>query len=186
MSSTDGSSTDGSSRDGTSAEASGRTALVVMGVAGSGKTTVAELLADHLGWTLAEADEFHSRANVAKMSAGTPLTDADRAPWLASLRDWITAEDADVVLTCSALRRHYRDVLRQAGARVRFVHLEGTPATLAGRMAVRSGHFMPTTLLASQLETLEPLDPDEDGVVVDISGSPEQVASRAAAALGLP
>ncbi|WP_375422996.1 gluconokinase [uncultured Friedmanniella sp.] len=182
----EGSLGEGSLGEGASGEATGRTALVVMGVAGSGKTTVAELLAGSLGWTLAEADEFHSAANVARMAAGTPLTDADRAPWLASLRSWINAVDGDVVLTCSALRRCYRDVLRRADARVRFVHLDGTPATLAGRMAVRSGHFMPTTLLSSQLETLEPLEPDEDGVVVDIDGSPDQVAARAAAALGLP
>lgn len=161
------------------------TAVVVMGVAGSGKTTVAQLLARRLGWDLAEADDFHSAANVAKMSTGTPLTDDDRAPWLTSLRDWITAEDADVVITCSALRRRYRDVLSGASARVRFLHLDGSPALLAERMGVRSGHFMPTTLLASQLATLEPLQPDEDGVVVDISGSPDQIAARAAAALGL-
>ncbi len=161
-----------------------RTAVVVMGVAGSGKTTVAELLATTLGWTLAEGDDLHSAANVAKMSAGTPLTDEDRAPWLASLRDWISAQDSHVVLTCSALRRRYRDVLRGADARVRFLHLDGSSALLAERMGVRAGHFMPTTLLTSQLATLEPLEPDEDGVVVDISGSPEQITARARAALG--
>ncbi len=162
------------------------TALVVMGVAGSGKTTVAERIAEALGWPLAEADDFHSPANKAKMSSGVPLTDEDRAPWLASLRDWITDERRDVVLTCSALRRTYRAVLRSADARVRFLHLHGTPELLAERMGGRQGHFMPTTLLTSQLATLEPLEADEDGVVVDIAGSPEEIAARALTALDLP
>ncbi|TWH32122.1 gluconate kinase (SKI family) [Isoptericola variabilis J7] len=115
--------------------------VVVMGVAGSGKTTVATLLAARLGVEYAEADEFHSPENIAKMSAGTPLTDADRAPWLAAIRDWLTAE-ADAgrpgVVTCSALKRSYRDVLRSARGRVRFVHLTGTPELLAERMSSRS------------------------------------------------
>lgn len=162
------------------------TAVVVMGVAGSGKTTIAEMLAAHLGWPLAEADDFHSPANVARMSAGLPLTDDDRAPWLLSLRDWITSERKDVVITCSALRRRYRDVLQEADERVRFLHLHGTPAMLAERMGARAGHFMPPALLTSQLATLEPLEPDEDGVTVDISGTPGAITERAAATLGLP
>lgn len=161
------------------------TAIVVMGVAGAGKTTIAEMLADRLGWLIAEADNFHSPENVAKMSAGTPLTDADRAPWLRALRDWISSADEDVVMTCSALRRRYRDVLSEADVRVRFLHLHGSPTLLAERMGARAGHFMPPTLLTSQLATLEPLQPDEDGVVVDIAGSAGQITDRAAAALGL-
>jgi len=152
--------------------------LVVMGVAGSGKTTIARLLADRLGLDVAEADEFHPQANIDKMSAGTPLTDADRAPWLAAIRDWLTGEtDAgkSAVVTCSALKRSYRDVLRGAHGRVRFVHLDGSPELLADRMAHRSGHFMPTALLPSQLATLEPLTGDEDGIRIDVAAAPEQI-----------
>ncbi|MCK9792515.1 gluconokinase [Isoptericola sp. 4D.3] len=149
--------------------------LVVMGVSGSGKTTIAGLLAERLGYDLAEADEFHPEANIAKMTAGTALTDEDRAPWLAAIRDWLGTEtDAGrcAVVTCSALKRSYRDVLRAARGRVRFVHLHGSADLLAERMTHRSGHFMPPTLLPSQLATLEPLDDDEDGIVVDIADPP--------------
>lgn len=160
--------------------------VVVMGVAGSGKTTIAALLAARLGVEYAEADRFHSDANIAKMSAGTPLTDADRAPWLAAIRDWLSAE-ADAgrpgVVTCSALKRAYRDELRTARGRVRFVHLTGSPELLAERMAHRSGHFMPTSLLPSQLATLEPLAHDEDGVTVDVAASPEEIADSVLARL---
>ncbi|GAA1974101.1 gluconokinase [Isoptericola halotolerans] len=152
--------------------------LVVMGVAGSGKTTVATLLADRLGVEYAEADQFHSAQNIAKMTAGTALTDADRAPWLEAIRDWLTAE-ADAgrpgVVTCSALKRSYRDVLRSARGLVRFVHLDGSPELLAERITARSGHFMPTSLLPSQLATLEPLDDDEDGLTVDIAVPPTEI-----------
>ncbi len=160
--------------------------VVVMGVAGSGKTTIAGLLAARLGVEYAEADRFHSAANIAKMSAGTPLTDADRAPWLAAIRDWLS-DQADAgrpgVVTCSALKRAYRDELRTARGRVRFVHLTGSPELLAERMAHRSGHFMPTSLLPSQLATLEPLAPDEDGVTVDVAASPEEIADAVLARL---
>ncbi len=166
-------------------ETDGRTSLVVMGVAGSGKTTVAAILGERLGWPLAEADEFHSPENVAKMSAGTPLTDEDRQPWLAAIRDWISGTDGNSVVTCSALRRAYRDVLRQADARVRFVHLDGTRDEIAERMSARTDHFMPLGLLDSQLATLEPLEPDEDAVVVPIEGTPEQIAQTALDALKL-
>lgn len=165
-----------------------RQALVVMGVAGSGKTSVAQLLAAHLGWPSAEADEFHPPANIAAMTAGRPLTDEDRWPWLLAVRDWVTERaraGEDVVVTCSALRRSYRDLLRGAGARVRFVHLTGSPQLLAQRIGSRSGHFMPPSLLQSQLATLEPLQPDEDGVVVDVSGTPEETARTALERLGL-
>lgn len=155
------------------------TAVVVMGVAGSGKTTVASILARRLGWTLAEADDFHSPENVAKMSAGTPLTDEDRKPWLAAIRDWISTGEGNVVVTCSALRRGYRDVLREAESRVRFLHLAGSRDEIRDRMAARTDHFMPLELLDSQLDTLEPLASDEDGVVVSIAGTPEEIAEAA-------
>jgi gluconokinase len=164
------------------------TGLVVMGVSGAGKTTVAGLLADRLGWAFAEADDFHPRKNIEKMRAGTPLTDADRRPWLRAIAAWLAAwADAgeNAVVTCSALKRAYRDVLRDAGPRIRFVHLDGDRDTLARRLGGRSGHFMPPALLGSQLADLEPLGADEDGVVVDIAGPPEEVAADALRRLGL-
>jgi gluconokinase len=162
--------------------------LVIMGVAGSGKTTLADLLDDRLGRLYAEADEFHPQANIDKMAAGTPLTDEDRWPWLDAIRDWLTEQTRagrSAIVTCSALKRVYRDVLRQAEGRVRFVHLTAPPTLLEDRMAHREGHFMPTTLLPSQLATLEPLDPDEDGVSVVVDVPPDEVADRALTALGL-
>lgn len=158
--------------------------LVVMGVAGSGKTTVAALLAERLGHVLAEADEFHPAANITKMTAGTPLTDVDRGPWLEAIRDWLTARaDAGhaAVVTCSALKRAYRDVLRSARGTVRFVHLDGSAELLAARIGERSGHFMPPTLLPSQLATLEPLADDEDGLVVDVATPPEEIVDAVVA-----
>lgn len=154
-------------------------AVVVMGVAGSGKTTVADLMAERLGWQKAEADDFHPPENVAKMSAGTPLTDTDRAPWLNALRDWITDAPGSVVITCSALRRRYRDVLRQADADVRFLHLDGPRELIKERITARTDHFMPPSLLDSQLDALEPLQPDEAGFVVDIDHTPEQITGQA-------
>lgn len=161
--------------------------VVVMGVSGTGKSTVGRLLADDLGWAFLEGDDVHPAANVAKMRAGIPLTDADRAPWLAAIRDELSAnadEGRSTVVTCSALRRAYRDVLREARGRVRFVHLEVPPDELARRMAQREGHFMPASLLASQLATLEPLGPDEDGVVVPAARDGAGTAAAALAALG--
>ena len=159
--------------------------VVVMGVAGSGKSTVGQTLARRLGWSFAEADDFHSAANVAKMAAGTPLTDEDRRPWLESIQRWIDANPGDSVVTCSALRRSYRDILRGAQANVRFLHLSGTEQGIGARMAARTSHFMPTSLLASQLATLEPLEADEDGVVIEITGTPEEIVMNAIRALGL-
>ncbi|MBC3760230.1 gluconokinase [Quadrisphaera oryzae] len=159
-----------------------------MGVSGSGKTTVAQLLAQDLGWTFAEADDFHPPANVAKMESGHPLTDEDRWPWLRSLRDWADERaeaGEDAVVTCSALKRSYRDLLRGSRARVRFVHLDGPPELLAQRIGGRTGHFMPSSLLGSQLEALEPLGADEDGAVVSIDATPQECARAAAEALGL-
>lgn len=162
------------------------TCLVVMGVSGSGKSTVARLLADRLGWPMAEADEFHPEANIAKMSAGIPLTDADREPWLRTLRDWISMQDKagqGTVVTCSALKRSYRDILRGATARVRFVHLDGSREVIGARLSGRSGHFMPPSLLDSQFAALEPLGKDEDGFTVDVAAAPDQLVDRVVAAL---
>lgn len=162
--------------------------VVVMGPSGVGKTTVAQALAARLTWTFAEADEFHPPANIAKMSAGIPLDDDDRAPWLVLIRDWIgerAGEGVSTVVTCSALKRRYRDVLRGAPARVRFLELAGAPALVEDRMAHRAGHYMPTSLLASQFAALEPLGADEDGARVDVSAAPDAIVERALAALGL-
>ncbi len=164
------------------------TCVVVMGVSGAGKSTVARLLADRLAWPMAEADEFHPAANIAKMSAGAPLTDADRAPWLAAIRDWITGRAAageSTVVTCSALKRAYRDVLRQAGARVRFLSLHGTADVIGDRLHRRAGHFMPPSLLRSQFDALEPLWSDEDGAAVDVAGTPELIVEHAVTRLDL-
>ena len=144
--------------------------LVLMGVAGSGKSAVMAELARRLGWPAAEGDEFHSPENVAKMAAGVPLGDDDRRPWLLALAAWIGEREAageDALLTCSALRRSYRDLLRDGHASVRFVHLRASPDVLRTRIAARSGHYMPLSLLDSQLATLEPLEPDEPGCEVD-------------------
>ncbi|NIJ12677.1 gluconokinase [Saccharomonospora amisosensis] len=162
------------------------TCLVVMGVSGAGKSTLARPLAARLCWPVAEADDFHPDANIAKMASGVPLTDADRAPWLAAIRDWINAQaetGPGAVVTCSALKRRYRDSLRAARARVRFVHLEGSRDVIAGRLATRTGHFMPPSLLESQFGDLEPLAPDEDGVTVDVGDSPQRIIEAALALL---
>jgi len=149
-----------------------RTHLVVMGVTGTGKSTLARELQQRLGWPFAEGDDLHPTANVAKMAAGIPLEDADRWPWLDSIAAWTSEqarEDRSTIVTCSALHRDYRDRLRAAAAGTVFVHLVGSPELLAERMAGRKGHFMPSSLLASQLETLEPLEADESGIVIDVS-----------------
>ncbi|MBT2480824.1 gluconokinase [Streptomyces sp. ISL-94] len=160
--------------------------IVVMGVAGTGKTTVGRLLAEALSLPYAEGDTFHPPANVAKMSAGTPLQDADRWPWLDAMGAWIrerAAAGSGGVVAASALKRAYRDRLRSAAPQAVFVHLTGERPLIEERMAARTGHFMPTTLLDSQFATLEPLQEDELGVAVDVSGSPEDITERALAAL---
>ena len=157
------------------------TTLVVMGVSGSGKTTVARLLAERLGWVFAEGDDYHPPANVEKMHAGHPLTDADRAPWLAALTAWIGDHEragTDAVLTCSALKRAYRDELRAGHPSVWFVHVSVDPATLKHRLEERKGHYMPASLLDSQLAALEPLQPDEPGLLVPGDGTPEDVVAQ--------
>ncbi len=162
--------------------------LVIMGVSGSGKTTLAQILAERLGWPYAEADEFHPQANIDKMSAGVALTDEDRWPWLAAMRNWLSEEaraGRSTIVTCSALRVAYRDLLREAEGRVRFVHLTAAPEVIEPRLGRREGHFMPPSLLPSQFATLEPLVEGEDGVVVVVDVPPEEVADRALAALGM-
>lgn len=155
--------------------------LVVMGVSGTGKTTVGEQLADQLGLPFLEGDSLHPAANIAKMSAGRPLDDDDRRPWLETLASLLAAHEADgvgTVLTCSALRRSYRDLLRgglPAGA-VYFVHLAAPESVLRDRME-RRDHFMPASLLRSQLDTLEPLGDDETGAVYDVRAPAETVVS---------
>ncbi|MDN5756014.1 MAG: gluconokinase [Arthrobacter sp.] len=162
------------------------THLVVMGVSASGKTTLASLLADRLGWPMAEADDFHPATNVAKMASGTPLTDDDRWPWLAVLRDWMDhTPGPGTVMTCSALKRSYRDLLREADGVVRFVHVVVDPDILAERIRERTGHFMPGTLLPSQLNTLEPLESDEDGFTLANDSSAEDLLARALSSLDL-
>ncbi len=163
------------------------TIVVVMGVAGAGKTTVGELLAARLGWEFADADGFHTPENVEKMRRGQPLTDADRGPWLdrlaAGIDGWIAAK-RPTVLACSALRRAYRDRLAHGRREVLFLHLDAPRAELSARLAARRGHYMPASLLDSQLATLEQPGADEAAVIVDASGTPAQVVGRAVAALG--
>ncbi|WP_458113914.1 gluconokinase [Arthrobacter sp. R1-13] len=167
------------------------THLVVMGVAGAGKPTIAEALAEALGWARAEADEFHPPSNISKMSQGVPLEDADRWPWLVGIRDWMTAEAEggnSTVLTCSALKRSYRRLLSEAHGRVAFIHLDGDASLLAERMRGREGHFMPTTLLPSQLAALEPLDTSElsaGSMRLDIAQAPTQLVQTVITALRL-
>lgn|SRR5690625_2865122 len=162
--------------------------VVVMGVSGSGKTTLAKLLSEELGWPLAEADDFHSSANIEKMRSGTPLTDEDRWPWLRNIRDWMTEQHAagrNTLVACSALRRVYRDVLREAEGHVSFVLLEGDFETLEARLLARKGHFMGATLLNSQLDTLEKFDDDEEGFVLDAERPPEELLAATIEALEL-
>ena len=163
----------------------GKTVIVVMGVAGSGKTTVAHQLASRLGWAFAEADDFHPPENVAKMSSGIALTDDDRWPWLADIAAWIQSIPGNAVITCSALRRSYRAVLGNTPARVRYVHLDGTVEQLSARLSSRIGHFMPASVLESQLATLERLDPAEDGAVISIDATPSQIVDQIVTTMSL-
>ena len=159
---------------------------MVMGVAGAGKTAVATALAARLDWTFAEGDDFHPEANVARMRAGVPLTDGDRWPWLDRIVAWTAKQDAaghDTVVTCSALRRSYRDRLRSAPGATVFIHLIGDPELLARRIGARRGHFMPPSLLPSQLATLEPLGSDEPGVELDVDADVPTIVARAVTAL---
>jgi gluconokinase len=160
--------------------------IVVMGVSGSGKTTVGKALAAELGVPFMDADDLHPAANVAKMAAGHPLTDDDRWPWLARVgRELAEAKNTGLVIACSALKRAYRAAILSAEPRARFVDLEGSRDLLASRMAHREGHFMPLSLLDSQLATLEPLAATEPGVAVSLDSlaKPPELAAQAAAAL---
>ena len=161
--------------------------LVVMGVSGSGKTTVAALLAGRLGWELGDADDWHSPANVRKMHGGTPLSDADRWPWLASIAAWIDATRSTgqhAVLACSALKRAYRDVLIGQRADVRLVFLRGDEALIEGRQAARLNHYMPASLVHSQFEALEVPGADERPIVVDVVGSARSVVDAVLEKMG--
>lgn len=167
------------------------THLVVMGVAGSGKSTIAAALSQQLGWACAEADEFHPQSNISKMTQGIPLQDGDRWPWLQEIQGWMSAQAAagqSTVLTCSALKQSYRQLLSEAGGRVLFVHLDGGADLIGQRMQGREGHFMPPTLLPSQLATLEPLTTGElaaGSLRLDISLPPAQLVEAVVAALKL-
>lgn len=156
-----------------------------MGVAGSGKTTVGILLANTLGWRFNDADDFHPPANLAKMAAGHPLDDTDRAPWLQAIRshiDTCLSSDVSAVVTCSALKQRYRDLILVDPARVKFVYLKGSPTLLSQRIAGRQGHFMKPQMLESQLATLE--EP-RDALQVDITETPEQIVAQIREAYGI-
>jgi carbohydrate kinase (thermoresistant glucokinase family) len=160
----------------------GLSAIVVMGVSGSGKTTIAKMMASRLGLPFRDADSFHPPANIAKMSAGQPLNDADRAPWLAAIAAWIGGfrrEHACCVVTCSALKRAYRDAIRGGHDDVLIVYLRGDMTLIHDRMAERKHHFMPLELLASQFTTLEEPTPDEHALVVSIDATPTVITERA-------
>lgn len=162
--------------------------VIVMGVSGSGKTTVAKGISTVMGWEFAEGDAFHSEANVEKMRSGHPLTDDDRWPWLESIGDWISAKESvgeSAVVTCSALRRVYRDLLRRDRPHVRFLHVEAPTEVIHDRMEHRPRHYMPASLLTSQIATLEPLESDEPGVSISNEGTAAIVLDRALGALDL-
>lgn len=162
--------------------------LVLIGVSGCGKTTVAALLAGRCGWSFEEGDALHPQSNVDKMRAGHPLTDEDRWPWLEKVASWIDGQlDAgrSGIITCSALKRSYRDILNRRGSGVVFVYLAGDKELIAARLAVRRGHFMPPSLLESQFETLEEPQADEPAVRVDIGPSPQEVVQNIVDVLNL-
>lgn len=162
------------------------TVVVVMGVSGCGKTTIAAGIADALGWDLLEGDAFHPAANIAKMQAGTPLTDADRWPWLRAIAvraAELRARGVSCVVACSALKRAYRDVLRDGAADVALVYLRGDKALIAARLAARRDHFMPPGLLDSQFATLEAPGLDERPIIADIDAEPDAIVAGVVARL---
>jgi gluconokinase len=149
--------------------------IVVMGVSGSGKSTVGSALAQRLRVPFVDADTLHPPSNIAKMSAGEPLTDEDRYPWLERVGEWLTRHHGGGVVSCSALKRKYRDQLRTHCASIEFLYLSGSPEVIGTRMAARPGHFMPAALLQSQFDALEPLGVGEAGVTADISQGVENI-----------
>ncbi|MDQ0801349.1 gluconokinase [Arthrobacter sp. SLBN-112] len=160
--------------------------LVIMGVSGSGKSTVAGILAGQLGWDLEEGDDLHSPENVEKMASGIPLTDEDRWPWLDTIASWIiehTMAGIPGIITCSALKKIYRDRLREKN--VVFVHLSGSKEQIARRLTARMDHYMPATLLDSQIATLEPPGPEENTIVIDVGRTPAEEAAEIVRRLGL-
>ena len=157
--------------------------VVVMGVSGCGKSTVGTALAEGLGVPFEDGDDLHPAANKAKMKAGSPLDDADRRPWLDEVGAWLAGHPDGGVMACSALKRVYRDQLRGHLPAVTWLHLAGDPEVIAGRQAGREGHFMPSSLMHTQLATLEPLDPDEGGLVVDVGRSVAEIVDEAVEAL---
>jgi gluconokinase len=163
-------------------------ALIVMGVSGSGKSTIADQLAQRIGWTYEDGDQFHPASNVAKMHAGHPLTDEDRWPWLRAIAaeiDRVCRDGEHAVIACSALKRTYRDVLVHGRNDVRIVYLDGSQQLIADRLAKRKGHFMPPDLLPSQFRTLEPPGSDEDPVTVSIDASVEVIVDDIVHQLGI-
>lgn len=163
--------------------------VVVMGVSGSGKSTIAAELAGRLNYRFADADDFHPESNVQKMAAGTPLTDEDRWPWLRSLAEWMAdaaSRGESTVLACSALKRAYRDTLRECSYELSFLHLHGPAEVIQRRMRARQDHFMPARLLDTQLATLEPLAADERGTELDLSLGREELVDQAEAWLTGP
>ena len=162
--------------------------VVLMGVSGSGKSTIGTALAAQLGWAFVEGDDFHPPANVEKMSRGVPLTDADRAPWLAAIAAWIDdhlATGRTGIVSCSALKRAYRQVIVGTRTGVGLVHLRGSFDLIAARMAARRGHFMPLSLLQNQFQTLEEPGPDEHALPVSIDQSAEAIAHEIITAFSL-
>ncbi|HEV7167366.1 MAG TPA: gluconokinase [Micrococcaceae bacterium] len=160
--------------------------LVIMGVSGSGKSTVAGILAGQLGWDLEEGDDLHPPENVAKMAAGHPLTDEDRWPWLDTIASWIiehTMGGIPGIITCSALKKIYRDRLREKN--VVFVFLSGSKEQIGRRLTTRMDHFMPPSLLDSQIATLEPPTPEENSIVIDVGRTPAEEAAEVVSRLGL-
>ncbi len=160
--------------------------LVIMGVSGSGKSTVAGILAGQLGWDLEEGDDLHPPENVAKMAAGHPLTDEDRWPWLDTIASWIiehTMAGIPGIITCSALKKIYRDRLREKN--VVFVLLSGSKEQIGRRLTTRMDHFMPPSLLDSQIATLEPPGPEENSIVIDVGRTPAEEAAEVVSRLGL-
>lgn len=158
--------------------------LLVMGVSGCGKSTLGALLAERLGLPFGDADSFHPPANIEKMSAGIPLTDADRWPWLDALGAWLATQPDGGVIACSALKRSYRDRLREHVPTLQILHPHGEPTLIAARQAARAGHFMPPTLMASQLATLEPCASDEAALALDVSLPPVALVEYAARWIG--